>query len=381
MKLHEYQARALFAQAGIPVPASKIAVSAREAQAIADEIGKPVVVKAQVLIGGRGKAGGVILAETPAAAHEAAAKILGLAIGGYRVEKVLVAEASEIEREIYLGAIVDRHAKRVSLMASSEGGVEIEQLALADPSAILTEHVQASGVLEAHQARRLGFSLGLDWNQVRQFESIACSLAKLVIVIDAVLAEINPLIVTPEGDLRAIDAKVIIDNNALFRRPDLAGLRNPEEETEPERHARELGISYVKLDGNIGCLVNGAGLAMATMDAIVLEGGSPANFLDIGTANDVDGVMAALKIIGADPDVDAVLVNIFGGLTQADQIADGIVRSMREGLVEQRMVVRLAGSNVEDGARILDESGLELIRADGFAEAAQRAVEAAGDGG
>ncbi len=375
MKLHEYQARALFAQAGIPVPASKIAVSAIEAQAIADEIGKPVVVKAQVLIGGRGKAGGVILAETPAAAHEAAAKILGLAIGGYRVEKVLVAEASEIEREIYLGAIVDRHAKRVSLMASSEGGVEIEQLALADPSAILTEHVQASGVLEAHQARRLGFSLGLDWNQVRQFESIACSLAKLVIGIDAVLAEINPLIVTPDGDLRAIDAKVIIDNNALFRRPDLAGLRNPEEETAPERHARELGISYVKLDGNIGCMVNGAGLAMALLDVIELTDGRPANFLDVGGGADATQVRKAMEIILADPEVKLVLVNIFGGITRCDDVARGVVAAIAGLTRRVPMVVRVVGTNEAEGLAILRDAGISAHR--GMVEAVNEAVSRA----
>ncbi len=375
MKLHEYQARALFAEAGIPVPASKIAVSAIEAQAIAGEIGKPVVVKAQVLIGGRGKAGGVILAETPAAAHEAAAKILGLAIGGYRVEKVLVAEASEIEREIYLGAIVDRHAKRVSLMASGEGGVEIEQLALADPSAILTEHVQASGDLEAHQARRLGFSLGLDWNQVRQFESIACSLAKLVIGIDAVLAEINPLIVTPDGDLRAIDAKVIIDNNALFRRPDLAGLRNPEEETEPERHARELGISYVKLDGNIGCMVNGAGLAMALLDVIELTGGRPANFLDVGGGADATQVRKAMEIILADPEVKLVLVNIFGGITRCDDVARGVVAAIAGLTRRVPMVVRVVGTNEAEGLAILRDAGISAHR--GMVEAVNEAVSRA----
>ena len=262
----------------MPVPMSKIAVSADEAWEIAGEFDKPVVVKAQVLAGGRGKAGGVTLAETPTAAREAAARILGLNIGGFAVEKVLVAEASEIEREIYLGAIVDRDSKGVLVMASSEGGVEIEEVARTNPSAIFREHVPPVGLLEAHQGRRMGFNLGLDWNQVRQFESIAGALVRLVVQIDASLAEINPLIVTPEGDLRAIDAKVNIDDNALFRRPEIAKLRNQEEETGPERQARESGISYVKLDGNIGCMVNGAGLAMALLDVIKLQGATPQTF-------------------------------------------------------------------------------------------------------
>ena len=375
MKLHEYQARALFAEAGIPVPASKVAVSPPEARKIAAEIGKPVVVKAQVLVGGRGKAGGVILAETPAAAHEAAEEILGLTIGGYPVEKVLVAEASEIEREIYLGAIVDRDSKRILLMVSGEGGVEIEQLALADPSAILMEYVQASGVLEAHQARRLAFALGLDRNQVRQFESITCSLAKLVIGIDAVLAEINPLIVTPDGDLRAIDAKVNIDDNALFRRPDVAKFRNPEEETGPERLARESGISYVKLDGNIGCMVNGAGLAMALLDVIKLQGGDPANFLDVGGGADAAQVRTAMDIILADPAVKLVLVNIFGGITRCDEVARGVVAATAGVDRHVPLVVRLVGTNEDEGLAVLRGAGISAYR--GMVDAVNEAVSRA----
>ncbi len=375
MKLHEYQARALFVEAGIPVPASKVAVSAREAREIADEIGKPVVVKAQVLVGGRGKAGGVILAETPAAAHEAASKILGLTIGGHPVAKVLVAEASEIEREIYLGAIIDRNAKRILLMASGEGGVEIEQVARTNPSAIYREYVQASGILDAHQGRRLGFMLGLDWKQVRQFESIAGSLVELAVRIDASLAEINPLIVTPEGDLRAIDAKVNIDDNALFRRPDVAELRNPEEETGPERLARESGISYVKLDGNIGCMVNGAGLAMALLDVIKLQGGDPANFLDVGGGADAAQVRTAMDIILADPAVKLVLVNIFGGITRCDEVARGVVAATAGVDRHVPLVVRLVGTNEDEGLAVLRGAGISAYR--GMVDAVNEAVSRA----
>ena len=375
MKLHEYQARALFAEAGIPVPASKVAVSAEEAREIADEIGKPVVVKAQVLVGGRGKAGGVILAETPAAAHQAAEKILGLTIGGHPVEKVLVAEASDIEREIYLGAIVDRDSKRILLMVSGEGGVEIEQVARTNPSAIQREYVESSSVLDAHQGRRLGFELGFDWKQVRQFESIARSLVKLAVRIDASLAEINPLIVTPEGDLRAIDAKVNIDDNALFRRPEVAKLRNPEEETEPERLARESGISYVKLDGNIGCMVNGAGLAMALLDVIKLQGGEPANFLDVGGGADAAQVRTAMEIILADPAVKLVLVNIFGGITRCDEVARGVVAATTGLERDVPLVVRLVGTNEEEGLAVLRGAGISAHR--GMVDAVNEAVNRA----
>ncbi len=356
----------------MPVPMSKIAVSADEAWEIAGEFGKPVVVKAQVLAGGRGKAGGVTLAETPTAAREAAARILGLNIGGFAVEKVLVAEASEIEREIYLGAIVDRDSKGVLVMASSEGGVEIEEVARTNPSAIFREHVPPADLLEAHQGRRMGFNLGLDWNQVRQFESIAGALVRLVVQIDASLVEINPLIVTPEGDLRAIDAKVNIDDNALFRRPEIAKLRNQEEETGPERQARETGISYVKLDGNIGCMVNGAGLAMALLDVIKLQGGDPANFLDVGGGADAAQVRTAMEIILADPGVDVILVNIFGGITRCDEVARGVVESTAGMNRRVPLVVRLVGTNEIEGLEILRDAGISAHR--GMVEAVNDAV-------
>ena len=288
---------------------------------------------------------------------------------------MLVAEASEIEREIYLGAIIDRNAKRILLMASGEGGVEIEQVARTNPSAIYREYVQASGILDAHQGRRLGFMLGLDWKQVRQFESIAGSLVELAVRIDASLAEINPLIVTPEGDLRAIDAKVNIDDNALFRRPDVAELRNPEEETGPERLARESGISYVKLDGNIGCMVNGAGLAMALLDVIKLQGGDPANFLDVGGGADAAQVRTAMEIILADPAVKLVLVNIFGGITRCDEVARGVVAATSGLDRDVPLVVRLVGTNEDEGLAVL--RGAEISAYRGMVDAVNEAVSRA----
>ena len=389
MKLHEYQAKELLARYGVPVPEGRIARTADEAATIAEELGGDVVVKAQAHTGGRGRGGGVKLAASAEEARQAASEIIGMQLvthqtgpGGLPVRSVLVEERVDIDRELYLSVAIDNAAAMPVVIASAAGGMEIEEVAERTPEAIHRQHVDPTVGFQGFQARALAFATGLDGDLMRPATALISALVRAFEESDGTLAEVNPLAVTKDGRLLAADAKFSTDDNADFRHRDLVELRDTEQEDprEVEADAANLG-SYVKLDGNIGCLVNGAGLAMATMDAIVLEGGSPANFLDIGTANDVDGVMAALKIIGADPDVDAVLVNIFGGLTQADQIADGIVRSMREGLVEQRMVVRLAGSNVEDGARILDESGLELIRADGFAEAAQRAVEAAGDGG
>jgi succinyl-CoA synthetase beta subunit len=288
------------------------------------------------------------------------------------VEKVLVAEASEIEREIYLGVIVDRDSKGILVMASSEGGVEIEEVARTNPSAIFKEYVQPSGVLEAHQGRRLGFRLGFDWNQVRQFEPIVSALVRLVVQIDASLAEINPLIVTPEGQLRAIDAKVNIDDSALYRRADITKLRNPEEETGPERRARESGISYVKLDGNIGCMVNGAGLAMALLDVIKLQGGDPANFLDVGGGADAAQVRTAMEIILADPGVDVVLVNIFGGITRCDEVARGVVEATANLDRQVPLVVRLVGTNESEGLAILRGAGISAHR--GMVDAVNKAV-------
>ena len=372
MKIHEYQARELFAAAGISVPKGRVAASPDEAHSISFEMAKPVVIKAQVLTGGRGKAGGVKLAAGPDEARRAAADILGLTIGGFAVEKVLVAEASDIALELYLGAIVDRESKRVLLMTSSDGGVDIEEVARTNPSSIHREYVAPSGRLHSHQARRAGFQLGLDWPQVRQFDRIATALVRFVHHVDASLAEINPLIVTPEGELRAIDAKVNIDDNALFRRPDIERMRNPEDESDPERRARESGISYVKLDGDIGCMVNGAGLAMTLLDVIALHGGEPANFLDVGGGADAEQVRTAMDIILADPGVRIVLVNIFGGITRCDEVARGVVAATRNLSRGVPLVVRLVGTNEKEGLAILRDAGISAHR--GMVDAVKEAV-------
>jgi succinyl-CoA synthetase beta subunit len=372
MKIHEYQARDLFAAAGIPVPPAQVATTPAEAKAIAAELGVPVVVKAQVLTGGRGKAGGVKLAANPDEAESAARDILGIDISGFKVDKVLVAVASDIAKEIYLGAIVDRQTKSVLLMASAEGGVEIEETARTNPEAIIKAPTDPATGLASHQARAVGFQLGLDWPQVRQFDNIARKLVQTVVDLDASLAEINPLIVTPEGELRAIDAKVTIDDSAVFRHSDLAELRNPEEETGPERDAREGGISYVKLSGNIGCMVNGAGLAMALLDVIQLHGGEPANFLDVGGGADADQVRTAMEIILADPAVELVLVNIFGGITRCDDVARGVVAATSQLSRSVPLVVRLVGTNEEEGLRILKEAGISAHR--NMVEAVKAAV-------
>jgi succinyl-CoA synthetase beta subunit len=372
MKIHEYQARDLFAAAGIPVPAAQVATTPAEAKAISAEFGVPVVVKAQVLTGGRGKAGGVKLAANPDEAESSARDILGIDIRGFKVDKVLVAVASDIATEIYLGAIVDRQTKSVLLMASAEGGVEIEETARTNPEAIIKAPADPATGLASHQARAVGFRLGLDWPQVRQFDSIARKLVRAVVDMDASLAEINPLIVTPEGELRAIDAKVTIDDSGVFRHPDLAELRNPEEETGPERDAREGGISYVKLSGNIGCMVNGAGLAMALLDVIQLHGGEPANFLDVGGGADADQVRTAMEIILADPAVELVLVNIFGGITRCDDVATGVVAATSQLSRSVPLVVRLVGTNEEEGLRILKDAGISAHR--NMVEAVKAAV-------
>ena len=372
MKIHEYQARDLFAAAGIPVPPAQVATTLAEAKGIAAELGVPVVVKAQVLTGGRGKAGGVKLAANPDEAESAARDILGIDISGFKVDKVLVAVASDIAKEIYLGAIIDRQTKSVLLMASAEGGVEIEETARTNPEAIIKAPTDPATGLASHQARAVGFQLGLDWPQVRQFDNIACKLVQTVVDLDASLAEINPLIVTPEGELRAIDAKVTIDDSAVFRHSDLTELRNPEEETGPERDAREGGISYVKLSGNIGCMVNGAGLAMALLDVIQLHGGEPANFLDVGGGADADQVRTAMEIILADPAVELVLVNIFGGITRCDDVARGVVAATSQLSRSVPLVVRLVGTNEEEGLRILKEAGISAHR--NMVEAVKAAV-------
>ncbi len=385
MKLHEYQAKELLAGFGVPVPQGRVARTVGEAESIAHELGGKVVVKAQAHTGGRGRGGGVKLVSSAEEARHAASEIIGMQLvthqtgpAGLPVHSVLVEEQIEIDRELYLSVAIDNAAGLPVVIASAAGGMDIEEVAAKTPEQIHQQHVDPTIGFQAFQGRALAFAIGLDGDLLRPATALMTALVRAFDESDGTLVEVNPLVVTKDGKLVAADAKFSIDDNAAFRHTDLFEQRDTAQEDPREVQADEAGLgAYVKLDGDIGCLVNGAGLAMSTMDAIVLEGGMPANFLDIGTANDVDGVMAALRIIGADPDVTAVLVNIFGGLTRADDVATGIVQAKREGLVDQPMVVRLAGTNVEDAGKILDDSGFEFMRADGFAEAAKRAVQAA----
>ena len=384
MKLHEYQAKELFARYGVPVPRGEVAKMADKAGRIAERLGGKVVVKAQVHAGGRGKAGGIKLANSPDEAVAAARSLLGTRLvtvqspQGQPVDAVLVEEQIDVARELYLGAVIDSSAGMPVLIASAAGGMEIEEVAEQHPEQIHREAVDPACGFQGFQARALAFATGLDGDLNRPAVALIQGLARAFAENDGSLAEINPLVVTAGGRLLAVDAKFSIDDDAEFRHRDLVELRDRAQEDPLEVEADEVGIqNYIKLDGDIGCLVNGAGLAMATMDAIKFEGGAPANFLDIGTANDPEAVVAALRIIGADPDVKAVFVNIFGGLARTDVIAEGIVAARQQGLIEQPTVVRLAGTNVAEGNRVLDESGIELIRADGFADGAQKAVAAA----
>jgi succinyl-CoA synthetase beta subunit len=376
MKLHEYQARDLLARYGIPVTGGGVASTPAEARAIAEQIGAKVVVKAQVFVGGRGKAGGVKLADTPAQAEQVATQILGMDIKGLTVEKVLVAEAITYQKEIYLSAILDRSSKQVMLIASAEGGVEIEEVAKTNPAAIVKLPAHPELGLLDYQAREIAFRIGLsDGKQARQFAQIAAALYRVFVETDASLVEINPLVIRADGSLQALDSKVLLDDSALFRHPDLEQLRDPSDEPAAERQAREAGITFIKLDGSIGCMVNGAGLAMATMDVVKLYGGEPANFLDIGGGAGKEKVKAALQIILADPNVKAVMFNIFGGITRVDEVARGIIAALDEVKTDVPMVARLTGTNEAEGRRLLAES--RLIPAATLAEAAEKAVAAA----
>ncbi len=372
MKLHEYQSKRVFAKYGVPIPKGEVATTPEEVRSIARSMGKPVVVKSQVLVGGRGKAGGVKLARTPDEAEEVARQILGMEIKGLTVKKVLVDEAADIKSEIYLGAVMDRNGQRVVMMASSEGGVEIEEVARVSPEKIIKVSVNPFLGLLGFQARQLAFGIGLDKSLVGQFVKIAQGLYNAYMGSDASLAEINPLVVTGDGKLLAVDGKMVLDDNGLFRHPDLAEMRDVDEENPYEAEARRFGISYVKLNGNIGCMVNGAGLAMATMDVIKLYGGEPANFLDVGGGAKADKVAAALRIILSDKNVNTVLINIFGGITRADEVAKGILLALEEVKTDVPMVARLIGTNEKEGREIL--ASANMATASSLAEAAQKAV-------
>ena len=375
MKLHEYQSKRVFAQYGVPIPNGEVASTPAEARAIAEKIGKPVVIKSQVLVGGRGKAGGIKLARTPDEAEEVARQILGMDIKGLTVEKVLVDAAADIRSEIYLGAVLDRDARRVAIMASSEGGVEIEEVAAQTPEKIITIHVHPLLGMQGYQARQLAYGIGLPKKHISAFTKIAQCLYRSFVESDASLAEINPLVINGDNQLEAVDGKILIDDSALPRQKELAAMRDPDEDSPTETEAREAGLSYIDLDGEIGCMVNGAGLAMATMDIIKLYGGNPANFLDIGGGAGAEKVMAALRIILQDSGVKAVLINIFGGITRCDEVANGIVEAINSLHVKVPIVVRMVGVNEDEGRQILAESNLPS--ANRLSEAVQMAVAAA----
>ena len=375
MKLHEYQSKRVFAQYGVPIPHGEVASSPAEARAIAEKIGKPVVIKSQVLVGGRGKAGGIKLARTPDEAEEVAGHILGMDIKGLTVKKVLVDAAADIRSEIYLGAVLDRNARRVAIMASSEGGVEIEEVASQTPEKIITVHVHPLLGMQGYQARQLAYGIGLPKEHISAFAKIAQSLYRAFVESDASLAEINPLVINGDNQLEAVDGKILLDDSALPRQKQMAAMRDPDEDSPTETEAREAGLSYIDLDGEIGCMVNGAGLAMATMDIIKLYGGNPANFLDIGGGAGAEKVLAALSIILRDARVKAVLINIFGGITRCDEVANGIVEAIDSLHVDVPIVVRMVGVNEDEGRQILGASNLPS--ANRLSEAVQMAVAAA----
>jgi succinyl-CoA synthetase beta subunit len=375
MNIHEYQAAELLAGYGIPTNPGVVASSPDDAERAAAAAGGPVVIKAQVHSGGRGKAGGVKLAKSPAEARAAAEQILGLDIRGHIVHKVLVAPGVSIAREFYLGVVLDRPNRKLVIMASAEGGVEIEVVARESPEKIRTAHVDPFLGLHPYQARQLGFELGLEANKIGGFADIVLKLARAYLELDCTLAEINPLILTTDGAWLALDSKISFDDNALFRHQELEQLRDMNEEQATELEARHSGISFVKLDGNIGCIVNGAGLAMATMDAVKLHGGEPANFLDVGGGASADQVAKAFSLVTADPNVKAILINIFGGITRGDIVAQGIAEAMGRVRVTVPIVVRLSGTNAEEGRAILDENGLHAVAT--MDEAAAKVVEAA----
>ncbi len=386
MNLHEYQAKQLFAEYGLPVSTGIAVDSGPDAKAAAEKIGGDKwVVKAQVHAGGRGKAGGVRLVDSPAEAQAFAEEWLGKNLVTYQtdangqpVSKILVESCTDIAQELYLGAVVDRATRRVVFMASTEGGVEIEKVAEETPEKILKAAIDPLTGAQPYQGRDLAFQLGLNPAQVKQFTHLFLGLAKLFEDFDLALLEINPLVITDEGNLHCLDGKINIDSNALYRQPKLRDMHDPSQEDAREAHAAEWELNYVALDGNIGCMVNGAGLAMGTMDIVQLHGGSPANFLDVGGGATKERVTEAFKIILSDTNVKAVLVNIFGGIVRCDLIAEGIIGAVDEVGVEVPVVVRLEGNNAELGRQVLGDSGFNIIAATSLTDAAEKVVAAAG---
>lgn len=376
MKIHEYQAKEIFKAAGIPVPAGGVATTVAEATAIAEKIGRPVMVKAQVHVGGRGKAGGVKYAENLEAVKIWSQRILGMDIKGLQVKKVLITEASEITSETYLGIILDRRTKKPVIMISAAGGVDIEEVAAKTPEKIHKLEVNPLLGLREYQARELAFRVFRDIKLVRQVADIIMKLYTVFWKVDASLVEINPLITNPINQVIALDAKINIDDNGLFRQKEIEKMRDLDAEDVSEVEAREAGLSFIKLDGNIGCVVNGAGLAMATMDLVKHYGGTPANFLDIGGSSNPDKVLTAMRIILRDTNVKAILINIFGGITRCDDVATGIVKAFRELHPQVPIVIRLTGTNEAEARRIIKE--VKLDTAPTLDEVVQKAIAAAG---
>ncbi len=387
MNLHEYQAKAVFSQYGMPVPKGTVASTAAEAEAAAASLStSTVVVKAQVHAGGRGKAGGVKLVKSPAEAGTFAASLLGTNLVTYQTDKngqpvntILVEETCNIARELYLGAVLDRATRRIVIMASTEGGMEIETVAHESPEKILKAMVDPLVGVMPYQGRDLAFGLGLEGAQIAQFTKLLVGLGKMFKEKDLSLVEINPLVVTTEGNLLCLDGKVNVDSNALYRQPALVAMRDKSQEDARELEADEWELNYVALEGNIGCMVNGAGLAMATMDIIKLSGGQPANFLDVGGTATAERVAAAFKIILSDSNVKGILVNIFGGIVRCDLIAEGIIKAVQEVNVSVPVVVRLEGNSAEKGLALLDSSGLAVITAHNLGDAALKVVAAVGE--
>ena len=387
MNLHEYQAKQLFREYGLPVSNGFAVDTSEQAAAATEKIGgSRWVVKAQVHAGGRGKAGGVELVDSGQEAKAFADKWLGQNLVTYQtdangqpVNKILVEECVSIERELYLGAVIDRTTRRIVFMASTEGGVEIEKVASETPEKILKATIDPLTGPLSYQGRNLAFELGLSGAQIKQFSALFLGLSKLFMDLDLSLLEINPLVITSEGDLNCLDGKINVDGNALFRQPKLESMQDSSQEDEREARAAEWDLNYVALDGNIGCMVNGAGLAMGTMDIVQLYGGKPANFLDVGGAASKERVTEAFKIILSDKKVSAVLVNIFGGIVRCDLIAEGVIGAVNEVGVSVPVVVRLEGNNAELGREVLDKSGLNILAASSLSDAAEKAVTAAGD--
>jgi len=378
MKIHEYQAREIFRQYGLPVPPGRVCITADDVRAVAAEIDKPVVIKAQVHVGGRGKAGGVKIARTPDDAWEIGKQILGMNIKGLTVKKVLVAEAVDIASEAYVGVVIDRQAKAVTVMASAAGGIDIEEVARETPEKIIKLRVDPLLGINMYQARQLAFGIYSDKDIANQAVKVILQLYRVFWENDCSLAEVNPLVVTPEGRVLAIDAKINFDDNGLYRHPEFEELRDADAEVPDEVDARQAGLSFVKLDGNVGCCVNGAGLAMATMDLVKKFGGDPANFLDIGGSSSPEKVITAMRIITHDPNVKAILFNIFGGITRCDDVAKGIKAALAEFRPQVPITVRLTGTNEAEGRQILESIGINAKSS--MVEAVQAAIQSAGVG-